>query len=119
MKLTKQETQKLADILSNLKTAQKYISKEEIRIINTNYKTGFKEDIYTNGTGVQVGVNIDKEIGSDIVYLRNAIQKLEYFLYPPQIETENCGGIEATMYEICKPNGITIGDANTKYIKSF
>jgi hypothetical protein len=34
-------------------------------------------------------------------------------------ETENCGGIQATINELCTPNGITIGDANTKYIKSF
>jgi fumarate hydratase class II len=88
MALTKTETQKLADILHNLKTAQKYISQPEVKIIDTKYKTGFKEDIFTNGTGVQVGLNVNKEIGSDIVYLRNAIDKLQYLLYPPKIETD-------------------------------
>ena len=86
MALTKKEFQTIADALSNLKTAQKYISKPEIKIINTTYKTGFKEDVFTNGTSTQTGVSMNKEIGSDIVYLKNAIQKLELFLYPPKNE---------------------------------
>lgn len=88
MALTKKEFTALSDVLSNLKQAQKYISLPEIKIINTRYKTGMKEDIFTNGTGVQIGCNMDKEIGSDIVYLRNAIQKLEFFINPPKVETD-------------------------------
>jgi hypothetical protein len=87
MALSKKDFNAIADVLSNLKTAQKYISKPTIKIVDTAYKTGMKEDIFTNG-GNLTGVSMNKEVGSDIVYLRNAIQKLEYLLYPPKTETE-------------------------------
>jgi hypothetical protein len=87
MALSKKEFNAIADVLSNLKTAQRYIAKPTIKIVDTAYKTGMKEDVFTNGENL-TGISMNKEVGSDIVYLRSAIQKLENLLYPPKNETE-------------------------------
>lgn len=84
--MTKKETQRLNDILGCLKKCDKYLSRPEIFHGHIGTYSAMPENRYINSNGIQVSP-ITKFIGSDMNYLRNAIDKLERFLMPTPLAT--------------------------------
>jgi hypothetical protein len=87
MNLNKKEQQKIDNILLDLKKAEKYLSREDIIIGRKGSQTAMPEHKFFNANNEQI-TEFQKFIGSDLQYLRNAIEKLEYLLAPEPVLTE-------------------------------
>lgn len=81
-KLNQKEAAILQNILSDLKTAEKYIQRTDIELCRLNKMPYGTSYINKEGQGVDI---INKHIGSDLCYLYNAIRKLENILQPANI----------------------------------
>lgn len=82
MKLSNKDTAQLQNILSDMKTARKYIMKPQT-LICSNVLPNLTSYYNKAGEGI---TPMTKECGSELCYLFNAIDKLERFLNPVQVE---------------------------------
>lgn len=84
MALNKKERQTLQDILYSIEKAETYIKKNDLIIAHEMTITCLPEHTYKNSNGKTI-CEVNKEIGSNICYLYNAVRNLKRFLIPPQV----------------------------------
>lgn len=76
--ITKRDRRMLGDILLSMRKAQTFI-KRDTTFVCKKSDLSAGDDTFLNKKGVSL-VSINKEIGSDLCYLDNAIRSLENFL---------------------------------------
>ena len=82
MKLSKKDAAKLNAILGDLNKVKNYIQKESTIIAGKTNITSLPENTYINKkTGEQI-IEFNKNVGTELCYLYNAIEKINYLLNP-------------------------------------
>ena len=84
--LTQKQRKDLEKILSDLKTAKKYLLKDETLVCRKTRGAPYGTD-YVNKTGEGIG-SMNKQIGTDLCYLYNSIDALENMLNPVEVPIE-------------------------------
>lgn len=84
MAISKKERKALQAILWQLETAEAYILDPELAVCRRKEMATTTLD-YTNASG-RVVTEVEKEYGSDMVFLMSARSKLKQFLNPEPVE---------------------------------
>lgn len=96
--LTRKQRASLESVLYHIKRAEKYLYSPDTAIARRSHGTTTLDYVRADGKALY---EVDKEIGSDLCGIRDAIQYLERFLYPPAIE----GYPDLSGIERCRENG--------------
>lgn len=85
MRLTKKATQEIQAILHDIDRGLNFIDSERTRILRLTRTAALPRDNWTSQEK-ETGVAIDKQIGSELCFFRNARQSLQRLLTPPKQE---------------------------------
>lgn len=80
MKLTKKDRQSLENILFDLEKVERFIMADKTIVAKISNLTNAKENTWVNQETGESAYTFNKQIGSDLCYLDNAIRKIKYAL---------------------------------------
>ena len=85
MKLSKKVTVKIQSAIDALDRGLAFIDQDKTQVVRLQQGATLPDSAWTSGTG-EKGIAIDKQIGSELCYLRNARSALVQLITPVQIE---------------------------------
>jgi hypothetical protein len=86
MKISKQVENKIRDAIAQLDTGIAFIDHEKTRVVRLTSCATMPADSWSNKEGI-AGLSINKQIGSDLCYLRNARQALLSIVTPVKTDS--------------------------------
>lgn len=87
MKLSKMAVSRINDVISQLDRGLTFIDQPKTHIVRETSISAGLSYTWKNGAGKE-GVAIEKRVGSELCYLRNARDDLKQLITPPVIEQE-------------------------------